>query len=103
MRRGRQTAPARVVDLLAGITWRPLCGIRLPVVDLAAREALSGFLRSELRTELAGDLDRIFTELEELRLRFNIVERLIGIPPGSPQAPAYASTKPSGCAPKAAR
>ena len=49
-------------------------------MDPAARDALAQFPRHETPTEFAGDLDRIFTELEELRLRLNTVERLNGIP-----------------------
>ena len=42
------------------------------------------FCAHELRTELAADFERIALELEELRLRFNTVERRVGIPTGLP-------------------
>ena len=56
----------------------------LPVVDLAAREALATLIRHETRTELAADFDAIAVELEELRWRVHTLEALAGVPTGLP-------------------
>ena len=50
-------------------------------MDEAARKALGHLIR----TELASDLDRIAGELEELRLRVNVLEAQNGIPTGLPR------------------
>lgn len=51
-------------------------------MDVAARDALAGFLRHEIRTELASDLEATARELEELRLRVHVLERPNGVPTG---------------------
>ena len=54
-------------------------------MDLAAREALATLIRDEVRTELAADFDAIAIELEELRLRMDVLETLAERPDRAPR------------------
>ena len=49
-------------------------------MDVNAHDALSGFLRDQVRVELSGDFDRIAAELDEVRLRLCALEAQAGIP-----------------------
>ena len=68
-------------------------------MGLAARDALAAFLRREVRAELAAELEQI----DELRLRVNVLEAMNGVPTGLPGARGPGNVRSCGCARWASR